>query len=359
LGSETAEIVTWHTDAVHGGTETPDGVFRVTGTARAQGTILPWSLVLKIVRPAEEYAAPTHPYYWKREVLAYRSGVLAALPSSMAAPRCFGSVDTPVGGAWLWLEDVTDACGPQWPLACYARAARCLGHFNGAYLAGRPLPTASWLSRAWLYTGVEAAASAIAQFPAVLAHPRVRQWYPDAVVTRLLRLWADRATLLAALTGRPQTFCHLDAFRRNLFLRQDAAGHDQLVAVDWGFAGVGALGQELAAFIFGSLVFAEVDLAAAEDLEELALAAYLEGLQAAGWRGDPRAVRLGYCSAAPLLYLLHGLEWILSTLQDERRYAGLAQASIQESEEAARQFTRVADLLFARADEARRLAQAI
>ena len=356
--SETVEIVAWRSHPLRGGSETPEGLYRVTGTGRDQGATVPWSIVLKIVQPSGDYAEATHSYYWKREVLAYQSGVLEDLPGGMAAPRCLGIVDAPPAGTWLWLEDIADECGPQWPLSCYARAARCLGRFNGAYLAGRPLPTAPWLTVDWLRTGVEAAASAIAQFPAVLAHPRVRRAYPDAVVTRLLRLWDERKTLLTALERLPRTFCHLDAFRRNLFLRRDGAGHDQLVAIDWTFAGVGALGQELAAFVFGSLIFHEVDLSAAGDLEELALTQYSEGLAEAGWAGDPKAVRLGYCVAASLLYSLHSLEWVLAALQSDRRMAVLEDANDIPIEETTSQSTPIADLLFERADEARRLAQA-
>ena len=94
------------------------------------------------------------------------------------------------------------------------------------------------------------------------------------------------------------------------------------MAIDWTFAGVGVLGQELAAFVFGSLIFQEVDLSAAGDLEELALTHYLEGLADAGWQGDPRTVRLGYnAPRRPCCTLFHGLEWILTMLQDESRHA--------------------------------------
>src|ERR1700694_4351985 len=71
------------------------GVYRITGTARIWSQTLPWSLVLKVVRapeareskpgywpsvflPAEGVASP--PMFWKREPLAYQSGLLSDLP---------------------------------------------------------------------------------------------------------------------------------------------------------------------------------------------------------------------------------------------------------------------------------------
>jgi hypothetical protein len=42
--------------------------------------------------------------------------------------------------AWLWLEFVTEATERVWPLGHFAVAARDLGRFNGAYLAGSALP---------------------------------------------------------------------------------------------------------------------------------------------------------------------------------------------------------------------------
>src|SRR5207237_402832 len=86
-----------------------------------------------------------HPIYGKREALAYASGLLDDLPGGIAAPRCFAVEERTDESCWLWLEEVGDRHGSRWPLSQYARAARALGRFNGAYLAGRALPAYPWL----------------------------------------------------------------------------------------------------------------------------------------------------------------------------------------------------------------------
>jgi hypothetical protein len=126
------------------------GVYRVSGTANDRDIRRDWALVLKIIRPAAAAWNPAareidHPIYWKREALAYQSGMLDDLPGGIAAPRCLAIEERADESCWLWLEQVEDSYGSRWPLAQYAQAARALGRFNGAYLAGRALPAYPWL----------------------------------------------------------------------------------------------------------------------------------------------------------------------------------------------------------------------
>ena len=84
-----------------------------------------------------------------REILAYRSSLLAGLPGHLRAPRVLRIEEGDDGNFWLWLEAVSDAYGRRWPLAQLGLAARHLGAFNGAYLVSRALPTEPWLN-GWL-----------------------------------------------------------------------------------------------------------------------------------------------------------------------------------------------------------------
>lgn len=103
-----------------------------------------------------------------------------------------------------------------------------------------------------------------------------------------------------ALARVPQTLCHQDAFRRNLFARKTPEGQDQTVAVDWASVGIGPVGQELVLFVATALDFFDVDLSQAHELDELASAGYSDGLRHAGWRGDMACVRFGYTAARGL-----------------------------------------------------------
>jgi thiamine kinase-like enzyme len=54
-------------------------------------------------------------------------------------------------------------------------------------------------------------------------------------------LWEDRFVLLDVLERLPQTFCHLDAWRRNLYASPQVEGQHQLIAIDWAYPGLGTI----------------------------------------------------------------------------------------------------------------------
>jgi hypothetical protein len=305
LGRPTVQVIDWDVQPIHGGSGggvRASAIYRCSGRARDQDHALPWSLILKTFTPAAD-ADPSSPYYPRREAQAYRSGWLDQLPGRLAAPGCYGVVEHPDGGIWVWLEEVTGDAGSRWPLERYALAARHLGQFNGAYLAGHPLPDWPWLSARWLRRVVAKAAPSIAQLPDVLAHPLGRRYFPGDTSARFSRLWAERERLLDALERLPRTICHLDAFSRNLFSRQADHG-GQTVVIDWAFVGGGAVGEELEPLLCRSLLFSDVELAQAHELDGMVFAGYLDGLRDAGWEGDPRQVRLGYTGAVTLRCLV-------------------------------------------------------
>ena len=98
LGSASARMVDWQVEPYGGGASR--SVYRVAGHAAEQGTTLPWSLILKVAH-VDGRLNPSGASYWKREMLAYQSGLLADLPAGLVAPRCFGVGEHPGGGGWL------------------------------------------------------------------------------------------------------------------------------------------------------------------------------------------------------------------------------------------------------------------
>ena len=84
-----------------------------------------------------------HPLYWERGRW-FAIGPVEDLPGGVIAPlavtRRSDRIAVAVAGA-----GARPRYGPRWPLEQYASAARCLGRFNGAYLAGRPIPDYPWL----------------------------------------------------------------------------------------------------------------------------------------------------------------------------------------------------------------------
>lgn len=321
LGSETVEVVEWVREQLHGGIAAGTAVYRFSGQGRDRGQMMPWSLILKTLRPEGGSADATAWDYFKREADAYQSGWLDDLPGRLAAPRCYGVLDHPDGTCWMWLEEVAEDIGQQWPLEHYAVVARHLGEFNGAYLVDRPLPNFSWLSSDWLRHYVEQSAPAMESLREVQASPWARRWLPEKDSDRYFFLWGERERYLDILDRLPQTVCHFDIFRRNLFAQKTADGDEQTVAIDWAFVGSGPIGADLNPLVWMSIALSGVGLDKRNDLEESVLEGYLEGLRGVGWQGDPQQVRLGY-TAASVRFLFPEVGVWLSLILDESLHAG-------------------------------------
>lgn len=360
LHSDTVEITDWQHTRLHYSEINPasGGLYRFAGSGKEGEKLLSWAVVLKIACCPEFGRAGAsshhaHWNYWKREVLAYQSGLLVSLPPGLTAPRCYGITEPAADVAWLWLEEITDTVGGHWPLSRYRLAARHLGRFNGAYLAGRPPPSFPWLSQGWLHSWVadRVPECKILEQPDLWEHPLVRPAFPRSVADRVLRLCAERERLLDALDQLPQTLCHWDAWRPNLFARTTVGGEEETVAVDWAFVGSGPIGTEVGQLVAMALVRGEMPPVATIDLTTQALDGYLEGLSEAGWRGDPGSVRFG---AAALIALRWGLmlPHILAMAVDDSRHAWVEQTFGQPVGQWVHRWGTVSDFLLDQADSA-------
>lgn len=254
--------------------------------------------------------------YWKREVLVYQSGLLDNLPGSLTAPRCYAVVEYPGDEFWLWLEDVQEA-DRQWTMTQHSLAARHLGEFNGAYLTGHPLPEAQpWITwrraREWA-TFTE---PLLESSPQHAKTPFGQCWFPGDSFERSYKVWKKHQRLLEAFERLPVCYCHHDAFRRNLFARQNAAGAVETVAIDWQITGFGRIGEEVGITTANNLVWMEAPVSEAKELDEAVFSGYIEGLRAAGWRGDVREARLGYTVNAVLLVGMFWPMYHLTAMQE-------------------------------------------
>jgi thiamine kinase-like enzyme len=132
----------------------------------------------------------------------------------------------------------------------------------------------------------------------------------------LLRLVDEREQLLNQLDGLPQVFSHLDAHRGNLFVTATPMGEQRLIAVDWSFAGVAAVGQELAPLLFTNRRVPAI--------YELATQSYVAGLRAVGWQGDEATVLWSSAVTTTLTYGVAMVGLFIGNLLDERQHADLA-----------------------------------
>lgn len=301
-------------------------------------------------------SSPSDWNYWKREFLAFRSGLLDELPDGVVAPRCYGASEHEDGSVWLWQEEIIDSYG-LWQPVQYASVARQLGQLNGAYLAGRPFPTHPWLSEGFLRGWVASFGPAIEGLEGALTHPLVRRGFPGTTPDRLAQLWAERDHLLTGLDHLPTTLAHLDASRHNLFVRHAPDGHDQAVAIDWALIGREAIGVELAAFVVWSAMVTG-EIRGLRALDQTVFAGYMSGLAAAGWTASQQTARFGYAASTALrMGALLGNYWGVCEMEDPQTFAQkMFQCSAEElMDRVAGALDYVLDL----ADEARGLAPAI
>lgn len=300
-------LVTWSQHAPQGAVGTAGGaVVRLTGTVEVGGTHRPWSLIRKKLSSpqsrqttaSDELEKPSGINYWKREYSIYRSGLLDQLPDSLVAPRCYRATETDVG-CTVWLEEVRDEL-PIWPLERYGSAAKSLGIFNGLYLTQRPIPDHPWLTANIDRQREQKNRMSLSRLNDLRQQPIVRRGWPDDVIEGILRISLERELFFQALDRLPRVLRHADAGRRNLMSRRGKGGQTETVAIDWGYAGIGAVGSEIAPTVVSSaLWFQGVTPEQLPELEEIVFAGYLQGLRHSGWEGDPRVVRLGYlCTVA-------------------------------------------------------------
>jgi hypothetical protein len=372
LESETAEVDGWEARPLAYDYTSPisGGIYRVAGTANDGERRVLWSLVLKVVRSAAGVTMPNGDVvprdlpdgpsffgYWKREPLAYGAGLLENLPGGMVVPRRYGLTERTDGTIWLWLEDVADGQQTRWTPERCILAARTLGRFNGAYMSGRPLPVHPCLDRGWLrsWLGVRCTGM-IDEIRRADAweHPLVRGAFPQPVLDRVLRLWADREVFLDGLDRLPHTFCHRDAFRSNLLLCRDGDGQERIVAIDWAYAGIGPVGEEIAPLIVAAPVGGGAELAP-WIVEAPVFNSYLQGLSEAGWHGEAWSVRFGFAASAALRYTFMTVAEMLSDVSDEGGYASIEQRRGQPIAQVIEQHGALTHFLLGLADEARAL----
>lgn len=330
LQRATARLVQWTAEPLRpnrGGGLGPGVLYRFAGAAEAQGELLPWSLILK--RTAEPGAdePPTPGDSWRRELDFYRWELAGQLPG-LRAPACYAILEEKDAAGRqvysLWLEEVQAETDGQWSPADYGQAARHLGRFNGAFLVDLPLPSAPWMNQSGTRGYVERAAPWVACLQENGEHPLVRPAYPPAAVESYLRNWQARDVYLKTLESLPQTLCHRDAQRSNLFLQRDDAGGSDLVAVDWTTLGHGNVGLDIIQLTGFALFGGDFDVTQAALLDEAVFAGYVDGLRDAGWQGDAAWARLGYAAAA-IRARTTGVFRYLQMMLNEKRRAQLQQ----------------------------------
>jgi hypothetical protein len=217
------------------------------------------------------------------------------------------------------MEDVRDEGNKPWSMEQYREVALRLGQFNGVYLAGQPLPAEAWLTHDWLGKYLAHAAPMVAFIKENPGNPVVQKMLPGITLPLTPAIWDEHNRMMEVLDRLPQTFCHQDAFGRNLFIRGE-----QLIAIDWGYAGMAPLGAELAPLIGVASGLDGVPSSQLKELDRVCFEGYLQGMREAGFTPEVRQARLGYSLTVMLRYILGAtIGEVLPALLESEELRGL------------------------------------
>jgi hypothetical protein len=225
----------------------------------------PFSMIVKRVAPVtsgrhvKAAKNPRHWAYWRREVLAYGSGLLPTGPG-LTAPRCYAVI-----GDAIYLEEAPPV--PEDPGVAVSRLA--------AWQAFTAIPDVPWL-----------AGDQLAQRLAVAD----MDWSDVDADPRCAAIWNRRAELLESVNGVERVLTHGDFHAGQL-----RAGGDTTVVLDWGTFGVSPAGFDIAHLALSTL----------RDWDDVYMAEVGSSLSADG-------VRCAY-RVALLLTGVSRLHWMLTT----------------------------------------------
>jgi hypothetical protein len=329
------------------------GIWRVTIDARDASRT---SAILKVVGHSGDGhpnwrsgTDPTHWYYWRREVLAYETGLLESFAGEFRAPACYLVGPRNDGRVALWLEDVQATPATDWSLEDYGAAARHLGHMQGEFAAGRAVPDHEWLSHGWLrsYLDQRDGDRETLDNPAIWNDALLAPYFSDPPVERLRAMRDDQDQFLGSLAVLPRTLCHLDLHPANLF--GDTGG--ATIAIDWAFMGIGAIGEDAGNLVPDAVLDCHVDPRFIDDLYEIVSGGYLSGLRDAGWSGPASDTRLGMAATIAAKYAWIGPAMLRAVAE------GRAELNRRPIAESLTWWAPTVRFLLDRADEARSLAR--
>jgi hypothetical protein len=363
LGGVNLDLAIWSVDPIGYSSVSPHsrGLFRVHGSANTSGGITDWSLILKAFQLVDD--SPTrdeaHPFYWKREALAYQSGLLPQGADGFAVPACFGVTERSDSSLWLWLEAIDEPQPEHWTLSRFRLAAYHLGAFSGSYAFRSSLPSASWLSRGLMRAWVADSAYLIEciQDASVWNHPLLCNTAFARFVPAILQLWDEREAWFITLEQLPQTLCHHDMWRKNVLTRRSAGEREQTVAIDWEVVGLGAIGGDIGNLIGVSLLNCDVEAQDAQVFATAMLDDYAQGLRHAGCRAGLMQMHAVAQATAALRCVFSTACWPAAIVRNPDTSAQFIQESEQRwgrpIEALFRQWATVTAFLLAQAEEAR------
>ncbi len=290
------------------------GLWRWQGRIQQADGGLTWGLVQKrlaLATRSPRWPGEPSPHdfgYWRREADALTSDLFDDMGSELRAPGIHAVVDVP-GGVDVWMEDLGQPLSVTRSVDDIARAARRLGEWQGRQAAtAAPLPTQDFLCIDFIGEYLSHRSGGPRVAAAWWDLTLVRRHFDPLLEGMCQRIDDARGMLTRALATLPRCVNHNDVWPANLFAVDDAT-----VLIDWSYVGVGALGEDAGNLIPDSFFDIIIDPADSDRLRRSVTSAYIEGVTASGWTGDPRHIEFAINALAGIKYtwlLAHSLQRI-------------------------------------------------
>ncbi|MEZ5177244.1 MAG: hypothetical protein R2746_02905 [Acidimicrobiales bacterium] len=245
--------------------------------------------------PPEHHQQVLTDLHWLDEPHVYRCGLDSALPPPLRMPtvHLVDAVDEDL--VTIWMEEVTDA--EPWTVERYRHTAAALGALAGRWtgpsatdafdLHRRPMDRLFFGKITHFDLPIQAE-------DAFWADPPVQEAVDDRHRTDLARLADAVPTLLAQEAALPSGVCHGDATPHNFH----DPGDGTVVALDWSYGHVGAVGSDLGQLLVGRFEAGEADVADLPAVADAILEGFMDGL-----RGEGSAATLDQVRTAWALHL--------------------------------------------------------
>jgi len=276
--------------------QTPDGT-AWTLFCKVLQHVRHWPLLHLLPPEAQEEFASDLP--WRAELALWDEVMAPTFPDGLRPPKLHAIIDLGDDRLAVWMENVEES-EDAWDLARYSRAGHLVGRWNARSRGSEVLESSGlpkgyalrmYAEKAVAHRGLEPLAS-----DEVWSHPWLA---PHADLRRQLLDLAPRIPeLLDGLDGLEQTLPHGDASPQNLLVPADQP--ETFVAIDISFRAPHALGMDLSQMLVGLTHAGIVPAADLPGVADAILPAYVEGLRAEGWTGDPDEIAWAFAATTLL-----------------------------------------------------------
>ncbi|MEM9622316.1 MAG: phosphotransferase [Pseudomonadota bacterium] len=265
---------------------------------------------------------PRHWNYWQRESLVYESTLAQELVGSGVRLAHVHTLERHTDQQiTLCLEDVQGRTGAELCLQDYADICQAWGCAQ-AWLLRSELPVQPWMSRGFLraYTGSKPVDYALLNNARAWQQPLIADNWPQELQEALGFLYAHREALYQRLESAPQVLSHLDFWPNNVFV--DSLG--QVVLIDLGFMGAGALAEDIGNFIPDAIFDGFMPPENFSLLQDRLFDAYLTGLRDGGAQVDAVTLQSQLFASAVKYVWLGPLLLSRAGAQQQHSYGGAA-----------------------------------